>query len=305
MVYYRQLGNTGVKVSEIGMGCNRLGEDNVPDDHWVGLVHRAIELGVNLFDTSESYGWGHSEKMLGKAIGNRSDVLVATKISRIRETNAKDFSSARVIAQAEASLQRLQRDCIDIFQLHSPSLAEMQQFDWPVAMTKLKEQGKIRFVGVSINDAASAAWLIEQGLAQVLQVGYNMLEPAFGQKVFPMAEAHGVGIMIRVPMAQGILTGKFRPGQEVAADHRAHFAGKKMEQQIANAEHFRALAERSSMTFGQFALRYSISSPAVSATIPGARSVEQLEQNVAASNGKGLDASDLEAIDAIQAGWRQ
>lgn len=301
MIHYRPLGNTGAQVSEIAMGCNRLGEPAMPDTHWIDLVQRAADLGVTLFDSSESYGWGRSEEILGQALGNRSDVLVATKVSRIRESNSKDFSAARIVQQVEGSLRRLQRDQIDIYQLHSPSLADLQSFDWPEAMTRLQSQGKIRFIGVSINDAASGLWLLEQGLVQVFQVGYNLLEPKVGNALFAQAQAHGIGILVRVPMAQGILTGKFHPGEPVAQDHRAHLAGAKMESLIAAAEPYRELAAQSGQALGQFALRYAISPAAVSAVIPGARNVEQLAQNVAASNGVGLSAAELAAVNAVQA----
>ena len=300
MLHYRPLGNTGTQVSEIAMGCNRLGEAAMPDSHWIELVQRAADLGVTLFDSSESYLWGRSEEILGHALGNRDDVLVATKVSRVRDTNAKDFSAARIIRQAEESLRRLQRDCIDIYQLHSPSLADMQSFDWPDAMTRLREQGKIRYIGVSINDAASGEWLLQQGLVQVFQVAYNLLEPAVGDQVFPQAQAHGVGIMVRVPMAQGILTGKFRPGDPVAEGHRAHLAGQKMTHLIEEAEQYRAVAAQAGLPMNQFALRYAFSPAAVSAVIPGARTAEQLAQNVAASNGVGLSADALAAVNAIR-----
>lgn len=301
MLHYRPLGSTGVQVSEIAMGCNRLGEPAMPDSHWVNLVQRAADLGVTLFDTSESYGWGRSEEILGQALGNRDDVLVATKVSRIRESNAKDFSAARIMQQVEGSLRRLHRDRIDIYQLHSPSLADLQRFDWPEAMTRLRDQGKICFIGVSINDADSGHWLIEQGLVQVFQVAYNMLEPSVGEAIFSQAQATGVGLLVRVPMAQGILTGKFRPGEPVAEGHRAHLAGAKMDRLIAATEEYRSLAEQASLPLGHLALRYAISPQAVSAVIPGARNVEQLEQNLAASNGVGLSPAELEAIAAIQA----
>lgn len=301
-MYYREFGNAGFAVSEIGMGCNRLGEPAMPDAHWVDLVHAAIDMGVNLFDTSESYGWGRSEEILGLAIGNRSDVYVATKVSRIRETNARDFSSARIVAQVEASLKRLQRDWIDIYQLHSPSLEDMKSFDWPEAMTKLKEQGKIRLAGVSINDAASGRWLVEQGLVEAMQVAYNMIDWQTGAEVFPLAAAAGVGTMVRMPMAQGILTGKFTPGEPVAGDHRANLAGKHMGAMIDLAERFKPLAQQFGLPLATIALRYAITPTGVSSAIPGARTVEQLKQNVSASDGKGLEAEVLGAIAAIQEG---
>ncbi|MCB0064719.1 MAG: aldo/keto reductase, partial [Caldilineaceae bacterium] len=102
-MHYRQLGPT-TKISEISLGCNRLGEDHSPDSHWLALVQRAVDLGVNLFDTSESYGWGRSETILGQALGKRTDVLIASKVSRVQGTNEKDLSAKRIVQQAEASL---------------------------------------------------------------------------------------------------------------------------------------------------------------------------------------------------------
>ena len=282
------------------MGCNRLGEASEPDSHWIALVRRAMDLGVTLFDSSESYGWGRSEEVLGRAIGNRSNVLVATKVSRVKETNGRDFSAARIVARLEESLNRLRRDRVDVYQLHSPSLEDMRTSDWPEAMLKLKSAGKIRLIGVSINDAPSGEWLIERGLADVLQVPYNLLEPAVGREVFPKAEAAGVGIMVRVPMAQGILTGKFRAGETVAPGHRAHLAGDRMGGLIERAERVRTIVTDSDLTLGQFALRYCLTPTGVSAVIPGARSVEQLTQNVTGSNGQGLDAGQLAALAELE-----
>ena len=295
-MHHRSLGNTGIKVSEIGMGCNRLGEEHQPDSHWIKLVHHALDLGINVFDTSESYGWGRSEEILGQAIGNRDDLYIASKVSRIRETNVRDLTPARIIERHEASLRKLRRDCIDIYQLHTPSLEALQSFDWIAAMLKLKEQGKIRVIGVSIIDAASGQWLLEQGLCELFQVAYNMAAPQVGDALFPQSKKQGVGILVRVPMAQGILTGKFRPGEPVAKGHRAHRAGDKMTERIAQAEKFRAIAEEQKITVAQLALRYALNPEAVSALIPGARTIEQLTQNAAASTGKRLDDEVMEAI---------
>lgn len=304
-MHYRQLGNHDAKVSEISLGCNRLGEEQSPDAHWIDLVRQAVDLGINLFDTSESYGWGRSEEILGQAVGKRSDVLIASKVSRVRESNAKDLSAARVIAQAEASLRRLQRDTIDIYQLHSPSLADMQQFDWPEAMTQLKAQGKIRFSGVSINDVASGEWLIDQGLADVLQIEYSMVQPAVGEALFSLAAEAGVGILVRMPMARGILTGKFQPGQAVSKENRASLLGDKVNEYVDQAAAFARVMPDDGWTLGQFALRYAITPPAVSAAIPGARNREQLLQNVTASDGAGLSAEEQAGVAIVQARWQR
>jgi aryl-alcohol dehydrogenase-like predicted oxidoreductase len=304
-MHYRQLGHHDATVSEISFGCNRLGETHSPDAHWIDLVQQAVDLGVNLFDTAESYGWGRSEEILGQAIGNRSDILIASKVSRVPETNEKDFSAARIIAQVESSLRRLQRECIDIYQLHSPTLADLQEFDWPEAMSRLKAAGKIRFSGVSINDVTSGEWLIEQGLADVLQVEYSMVAPAVGEALFPLAEEAGVGILVRMPMARGILTGKFQPGREVGKEYRANLLGDKVSAYVDQAAAFARTMPDDGWTLGQLALRYAITPKAVSAAIPGARTLEQLRQNVAASDGMGLSEEELVAVTIVQSRWQR
>ena len=115
-MHYRELGKTGLKVSEVGMGCNRLGQDYASDEHWIALAQRAADLGVTVFDTAEAYGWGRSEEMLGRALGNRDDVLIATKMCRVRKTNEQEYSAARMVQTVEGSLHRLRRDVIDIYQ---------------------------------------------------------------------------------------------------------------------------------------------------------------------------------------------
>lgn len=302
-MYYRPLGKTGALVSEVGMGCNRLGQEYAPDAHWVQVVQRAVELGVTVFDSSESYGWGRSEEMLGQALGNRDDVLVATKVSRARETGGKDYSARRVIEAAEASLRRLRRDRIDIYQLHSPNRADLQHSDWLEGMQRLKEQGKIRFHGVAVNSVADGVWLIERGEAEMLQITYNIFETEAENELFNLACRHGVGLLCRMPLARGVLTGKFRPGGAVEAGHRALLDGDRMVENIRKAETLRPIAEVYEGGMTRMAHHFSLTSRAVSAIIPGARTIEQLEENVSASNSYGLPAGARAKIERLRQMW--
>jgi aryl-alcohol dehydrogenase-like predicted oxidoreductase len=302
-MHYRELGHTGVKVSEVGFGGNRLGESYAPDQHWVDLLRRAVHLGSNLFDTSESYGWGRSEEMLGKALGNRDDVLIASKMCRIRETGEHEFSAARMVETVEASLKRLQRDAIDIYQLHSPSREAMEQYDWAEGMTRLKDAGKIRFAAVAVNTEADAIWLIEQDLVEVLQITYSILHTRPEEGLFALAAEYGVGLMCRMPLARGVLTGKFKIGEEADPGHRATLDGDRMWENVRRAEDLRALADVYPGGMTRMALHFALTPSAVSAIIPGARTVEQLEENVAASNGAGLPVEVREQIAAVLAGW--
>ena len=296
---YRALGKTGATVSEVGMGCNRLAEPYHPDGHWIGLVQRAVELGVNIFDTAESYKAGGSERILGKALGNRDDVLVATKMGG----PGRDFSASRVVECAEASLDRLKRDRIDIFHMHSPNRQEMETYDWTEGLSRLLRDGKIRFRAVSANNAADSIWLIEQGLVDVLQITYNILDVQSEEALFTLAEQRGIGLLCRLPLAQGILTGKFRPGQKVPEDHRAHRAYNRMEERIERAEDLRPLGAQYEGGMTRLALHFSLTPRAISAIIPGSRTLEQLEDNVAASNVTGLPRDVREEIDRVRAQW--
>lgn len=300
---YRDLGRTGVKVSEVGMGGNRLGGSYESDGFWVSLVLRAVDLGVTVFDTAEAYGWGRSEEMLGKALGNRNDVLVATKMCRVRETGEQEYSAARMVETLEGSLRKLRRDVVDIYQLHSPRREAMERYDWAEGMTRLKAQGKIRFTAVAVNGEADALWLMAQGLVDVLQITYNIFATEPESELFALAESKGVGLLCRMPLARGVLTGKFRPGAAVAPGHRALLDGDRMTENVRRAETLRSIAAPVGGGMTRMALKFSLSAPAISAIIPGARTVAQLEENVAASDGVGLSRQTLDAIAVVSAGW--
>ena len=302
-MHYRELGNTGAKVSEVGMGCNRLGQPYESDDFWTKLVLRAADLGVTVFDTAEAYGWGRSEEVLGKAVGNRDDVMIATKMCRIRESGEQEYSSARMVETVEGSLRRLQRDVIDIYQLHSPRRDALERYDWAEGMQKLREQGKMRFSAVAVSNEADALWLMEQDLVDVLQITYSIFHTEPENGLFAMAEAKGVGLLCRMPLARGVLTGKYRPGEEVGPGHRALLDGDRVQGNIRRAESLRPIATAREGGMTRMALQFSLSPKAISAIIPGARTWAQVEENVAASDGVGLSEQALADIAVVQAGW--
>jgi aryl-alcohol dehydrogenase-like predicted oxidoreductase len=299
---YRNLGKTGIMVSEVGMGCNRLGESNQPDTHWIKLAQMAVDLGVNIFDTAEAYGWGRSEEMLGHAVGNRSDVYIATKMCRVHEINKTDFSAARMAQTVEGSLKRLKRDCIDIYQLHSPSRQDMEKFDWADGMAKLKKQGKIRFCAVAVNSVADGIWLMEKDIVEVLQITYNIFETEAQDKLFDVAKIHGVGLLCRMPLARGVLTGKFHPDQEIPEGHRALLDKQHLIKRIKMVEGLKPIAEKYEGGITRMALHFSLTPKAISAIIPGARAFEQLKENVSASNGVGLPDHILNKLKQFDAG---
>jgi aryl-alcohol dehydrogenase-like predicted oxidoreductase len=305
---YRELGDTGLKVSEVGMGGNRLGQGYAPDEHWVQLVRRAVELGVNVFDTAERYGgdWGRSEEMIGRAVGNRADVYIATKISHAADRREGGYSAENVVKAAEGSLKRLQRDVIDIYQLHSPSREEMANSDWAEGMVKLQEQGKIRLAAVAIRTPDDGLWLMENfPLVKVMQITYNIFETEVEDALFEAAQAHGVGLLVRMPLARGVLTGKFEPGQDLDENQfRARLDGEKALNRIEIVEKYlRPIAENYEGGLTRMAHHFALTPRAVSAIIPGARTVEQLEENVLASNQSGLPGDIHDQIEQARREW--
>ncbi|MFT5196429.1 MAG: aryl-alcohol dehydrogenase-like predicted oxidoreductase [Cellvibrionaceae bacterium] len=301
-MHYRTITKSGIKLSEVGMGCNRLGGKEQPDSHWISLIQHSADLGVNIYDTAEGYQHGRSEEMLGAALGNRDDVYIATKVGRGK--NGPDFTFERISLHVEASLKRLQRTHIDFLQLHSPSRQELEQYDWAESMVKLQTQGKIRFCAMAINTVEDAIWLIKQGLVDLVQITYNIFEPEAENELFAVAEQFGVGLMGRLTLAQGVLTGKFRPGKPVASDHRVNMSGEeRLNKRIEMVEDLRPIGESYEGGLTRMAHQFSLSSPAITTIIPGARTIQQLEENVAASNGMGLAEGVREKIEAIRPSW--
>ena len=298
-MHYRALGKTGLNVSEVGMGCNRFGDPMHSDDHWDDLVRKAVDLGVNIFDTSEAYEKGRSEEVLGRAVGNRDDVYIASKVSPKGGSVTRDI----IVEGAEKSLKRLKRDVIDVFQLHSPKRDALERDNWVEGLTQLRDQGKIRFCAVATGGMVDATWLVKEGFAEVLQITYNIFSIAPEDDLFGLAQEYGVGLLARMPIERGILTGKFRPGQEVANEHRASREGERLAGKVERAEDLRSLGEGYPGGMTRMALQFSLGHPAVSAIIPGARTFEQLEENVAASYGGDFSSEVRAKIDAIRAQW--
>jgi aryl-alcohol dehydrogenase-like predicted oxidoreductase len=282
------------------MGGNRIGNMEGPtDEHWIDLIRRARDLGVTLFDTSPNYG--RSEELLGRALGSDPSLVMATKCppEKGREP-AESLTVPYVRGRCEESLRRLQRDRIEVYQLHSPGPEALQQSPWHEALAGLKAEGKIGSVAVSTNNPDMLRWLIADGLVDVVQIEYSMLSPRLGE-ILPLAWERGVGVLVQMPLCRGILSGKFSPGQEVTPDHRAVLMRDRLPGLIQKTEAFRRLDGREGMPLAEIALRYALESLAVSCIIPGARSREQLTANVKAGDGAALPDALLQQIAAIQA----
>ena len=311
---HRRLGRTGLEVSEVGYGAWGIGGSGwlgAQDDESLRALELALESGINLIDTALGYGDGHSEELVGQAVRSRSEtVYVATKIppkNRLWPARAgthadEAFPADHVRACTEQSLRNLGLEAIDVQQFHVWDDAWVDQGDWREAIEDLRREGKLRFFGVSINDhePANALGLIRAGLADTVQVIYNAFDQSPEDELFPACREHDVGVLARVPLDEGGLTGRITPDTEFPeGDFRARYFRDDRKREV----HERAQAIADDLGVGEdglaeLALRYILSAPEVSSVIPGMRSVRNVERNVAVADGRGLDPGQVERLKA-------
>jgi len=297
----RELGQSGVTVSVIGLGCNRIGEDIHSEAEWIALLEQAADWGITLFDTATQYAGGRSQEIIGKAFGNRDDLVIATKVSPIHDEDGTRFTYASIVEGTENCLRLLRRDTIDVLQTHgSGSLEEVTNPAFAEAMNHLQESGKIRLRASATFSAEGATWAIENGLVDLLQITYNLVDRDHAMPILPLAGARNIGLLARMPYQRGSLTGKFHPGQPVADGHRARLQGDRLADDIAAAERFRELAEARSGGMGELAMQYVLHESRISATIPGARSIDQIRTNIENALAKPITEEELQEIERIQ-----
>ena len=311
---YRQLGKTGLDVSEIGFGAWGIGKGiwvGASDDESVKALHRAFDLGLNFVDTALRYGDGHSEKLVGKAVKERSEkIYVATKVppkngqwpARRGVPAEKAFPAEHVIGCTEESLQNLGLERIDIQQFHVWSDQWVDEGDWLDAIQMLKEQGKIRYFGVSINDyqPENALRLIETGIVDTVQVIYNIFEQAPENQLFPACQKHRVGVIVRVALDEGGLTGRITPETKFEeGDFRnRYFRGDRKREVYEHVQKIASDLEIGLDQLAETALRYVLSHDAVSTVIAGMRSIRNVETNCRLGDGSGLPKRVLEQLKA-------
>ena len=309
---YRRFGRTGIQVSEVGYGAWGIGGAQWlggQDDESLTALRRAIELGLNFIDTALAYGDGHSEQLVGRIVReSKTRVYVATKVppqnqlwpARPGIGIYQVFPYDYVISSTERSLKNLGLDVIDLQQLHVWNPEWIARDEWRRAFEDLKKSGKVRYVGVSINDhdPDSALELIGTGLIDTVQVIYNIFDQSPQRKLFPLCIQKDIGVIVRVPFDEGSLTGairadtKFQPG-----DFRESYfkGGRKREV----AEHVDALKKDLAGVAGslaEIALQFCLSQQAVSAVIPGMRKVRNVESNCSVSGRGPLSPETLDRL---------
>ena len=303
-VEYREIGQTGIRTSVVGFGAWAIGGSGwgpVDDATSLRALQEAIDLGVTFIDTADAYGPRHSEELVAKVLhGRRDRLILATKVGNdfYQEPRRKNFAPDYVRFAVDQSLSRLGTDYIDIYQLHNPSEEVIRQGDTFAALEDLKAAGKIRFWGVSIGPASEGIAAMETGNPATLQVVYNLLAQEPARELFPRARARGVGIIARVPLASGLLTGKFTPETTFPeGDHRANWKPTELRARLERVESLRFLAK--GRTLAQAALRFAVADPAVSVVIPGAKTAAQVRENVAAMDVPPLSAKELQQVQTI------
>jgi aryl-alcohol dehydrogenase-like predicted oxidoreductase len=293
-VEYRSLGKSGIEVSTVAMGCWAIAGDWVWGDQEeqesIATVHAALDLGVNLLDTAEGYGEGTSEIVLGRALaGRRHEAVIATKVS------SSDLSSVGIRRACEGSLRRLNTDTIDLYQIHWPNWAVPIEESMGT-LELLRQEGKIRAIGVCNFGTRDQSELLAIGRCETNQLPYSLLWRAIEFQIQQQCVDEGVGILCYSPLAQGLLTGKFRSADDVP-DTRArtrHFsqerpfvrhgeAGQEAET-FAAIDRIRAICDQIERPMAQVALAWVLAQPGVTSVLAGARHPRQMRENVQAAD---------------------
>ncbi len=309
---YRRLGRTGLQVSEIGFGAWGIGKGwwgETDDDLSVRALVRALEMGITFIDTAYAYGNGHSERLIARAFRQvERRAFVATKVPlKSADWPPKPGVQARqafpadwIITHTEQSRRNLETECLDLQQLHIWRDEWIEETEWQEAVQKLKQQGKIRLFGVSVMDhqPETALRLVRSGLIDTVQVIYNIFDQSPAERLFPLCQAFGVGVIARVPLDEGSLGGALTSKTTFpqGSFQASYFLGDRLEETCKRVDRLKPLLSGEITTLPQLALKFCLGHPAVSTVIPGMRRPEHVESNCRASDGKPLPAELLATL---------
>lgn len=312
---YRELGRTGWKVSEISFGAWAIGADwgSVDDKTSLAALERSIELGVNFIDTADVYGDGRSERLVAEVKRRHKDrIYVATKAGRrLNPHNAAGYTRTNIEAFVDRSLKNLEMDALDLLQLHCPPAETYYWPDFYGELDDLVRIGKLRHYGVSVEKVEEALKAIEYPNVQSIQIIFNIFRQRPAELFFPEAKRRKVGILARVPLASGLLTGKLKPDSSFeSTDHRLFnrhgesfdrgetFSGVDYQTGLTAAEEVRQLVPPG-MSMTQFALRWIMMFDAVTCAIPGAKTPAQSDENFVAGDLPPLSEQTMQALRQI------
>jgi aryl-alcohol dehydrogenase-like predicted oxidoreductase len=313
---YRAFGQTGIQVSAIGIGCWEIGGGygSIEETEFIRAVNRALDSGVNCFDTAEAYGFGASERSLAKALGSRrKEAVIATKfgVGYKEAPNFRDSSRKRVMASIENSLKNLGTDYVDVYLIHWPD--RNTPFEEGMrALDDLVKQGKVRAVGLSNFRLSEIETCMRARRVDVVQYCWNMFDRRMGKEIFPYCREHNIGVMAYGSLAYGMLTGTLTEEMTFERNdwrsRRGQMANINLFQHLFGPDHFlknlraveelKAMAKRYGNNLPQFALRWTLSNPVISAALVGCRNEREVDDNVGAL-GWSISDADMKEIDAI------
>ena len=310
-----KLGQTGMEITRVGFGAWAIGGGDwefgwgpQQDDESVAAIDRALELGVNWIDTAAAYGFGHSERVVARALAGRAErPYVFTKASLLDDGTGRVVHSLKrdsILAEAEASLERLGVDAIDLYQIHWPDPDQDIEEGWS-ALAELKEQGLVRHIGVSNFDVAQLRRISSIAPVETLQPPFSLVDRSVEGEILPYAERAGIGVIVYSPMGSGLLTGAMT-AERVAAmpanDWRASdpdFTEPQLSRHLATADRLAAVGKRYGVSAGAVAVAWTLRNPAVDGAITGFRRPDQVDPIVAAA---GLDLTDDDVAEIEAAG---
>jgi aryl-alcohol dehydrogenase-like predicted oxidoreductase len=308
-MHYRKLGKTNFKVSEVSLGAWQIGGawGDVSDVDAERVLHAAIESGINFIDTADVYGDGRSERFIAKVLSEtKAEVFVATKAGRRLQPHvAEGYNRENLTAFVERSLKNLRRDRLDLVQLHCPPNEVYYRPEVFAALDELKQAGKILNYGVSVEKVEEAVKAIEFPDVATVQIIFNIFRQRANDLFFPLAQQRDIGILVRLPLSSGLLSGKINRTTAFAEDdHRKFnrhgeqfdrgetFSGVDFETALEAVEEIRRILPEG-ISMANFALRWILDHPAVTCVIPGARNEQQVIQNVVASDLPPLTADQM------------
>lgn len=298
---YRILGKTGLKISEVGFGAWGIGGPamagevpigwgEVNDENSKAAIKKAFELGINFFDTADFYGLGHSEELLAEVLKpNWNDVVIASKVGHQLNDDGSvklNYEKKYIIDACERSLKRLQKEVIDVYQLHSAKLIHLQQGECIEAMEKLVKDGKIRYWGISLNTfkpGEEAKFFIDNNIGHTFQLVFNIINQRSLQEVIPLASKYNYGIIARMPLQFGLLTGKFTSETRFQKnDHRMfRLPPELLVKSLEKLEPVWDLADKYNINKTSLAVSFILSHYEISTVIPGIKTVKQAVENTA------------------------
>ena len=314
---YRQLGNTDLTLSEVGFGVWTVGTSwwgKIEEPQGINLLRQAFDLGINFFDTGDTYGEGYGEEILAKALGNeRHDIVIGTKFGydfythTIREGHQErpqKWTPGFVRYACEQSLRRLNTDYIDLYQLHNPKMDAIEDDELFGTLDELVAEGKILHYGFAIGpdigweEEGTAA--IQYREAQAMQIIYSILEQDPARKWFPLAEEQRTGLITRVPHASGMLDGTYTKDTVFdASDHRSHRRQEWLNTSLAKIAHLDFLAESLDATIGQIAIKFALSAAMVASVLPNITNLPQLREFAGTPETEDIPQEFLERISEL------